>query len=96
MKVIKINPENRKAYSHRQRDPFYQSKQWRTFRESHFKEFPFCVDCASEGVEKLAVILDHIHQRSLGGVDFPDRSGLRGLCRHHDAVRQAEQSKRAR
>lgn len=81
------------GHSSRARDPFYQSKTWKMFRKGYFARHPFCVDCQEEGRNVFAVVLDHIHQRSKGGENFPPDSGLRGLCVHHDAVRQANQSK---
>jgi 5-methylcytosine-specific restriction protein A len=94
MNVIKTTNPSR--WAHRVHDPFYTSKGWIKFRKVYFMEFPNCVDCLKEGRVTDAIILDHIHQRSLGGPDFPDRDGLRGLCRHHDSKRQSQQSKNAR
>lgn len=95
MNIIKpYRPKS--GHDRRIRDAFYQSRAWKTFRKSYFMKHPFCVDCRAEGVEAFAVVLDHIHQRSKGGADFPEDSGLRGLCTHHDAIRQAKQSNQAR
>lgn len=95
MNVIKIN-RNKSGHHNRERDPFYQSKGWKIRRKDYFSRFPWCIDCLAEGIYRLATILDHIWQRSLGGPDFPDDEGFRGLCKHHDAIRQARQSNRAK
>ena len=94
MNIIKIK-RPKSGHWRRVKDPFYQSKMWKSFRESYLREHPNCILCEKEGVSKMAVVLDHIKQRSLGGADF-DTSNVRGLCIHHDAVNQAEQSKRSR
>lgn len=82
------------GHAARPKDPFYQSKNWKLFRKGYFMRHPFCVDCQKEGRNVIGVVLDHIHQRSRGGEDFPPDSGLRGLCIRHDAVRQAQQARR--
>lgn len=80
------------GHATRVHDPFYTSQAWQKYRKAFLADFPFCVDCQNEGVTTMALVVDHIHQRSKGGADFPPFSGLRGLCRHHDSVRQAKQS----
>jgi len=96
MYVIK-RKQGKSGHYKRVADPFYRSKGWVQFRRFYFMRHPFCVDCEAEGKLHIpAVVLDHIEQRSKGGPDFPDDTGLRGLCRHHDAVRQAIQSKQGR
>lgn len=89
---IKIK-SSQSGHSSRAKDLFYQSKTWKMFRKGYFARHPFCVDCQKEGRNVFAVVLDHIWQRSKGGPDYPEDSGLRGLCKHHDSVRQAQQSR---
>lgn len=96
MYVLKRKHKNTGHYN-RVKDNFYRSKQWVQFRKFYFERHPFCSDCEAEGKLHIpGVVLDHIHQRSKGGADFPDDSGLRGLCVHHDAVRQRQQSLESR
>lgn len=94
--IVLKRKRGRSGHHTRVKDSFYQSKGWRSFRKNYFQRYPNCVDCKAEGRIEAAVVLDHIHQRSKGGSDFPDDSGLRGLCVHHDAIRQREQSKEER
>ncbi len=95
MNAKKIRNSSSGHYS-RVRDPFYQSALWRKFRAGYKQRHPYCVDCEEKGIITEMVVLDHIHQRSKGGADFPDDSGLRGLCVSCDAIRQAEQSKKSK
>lgn len=95
MKALKINPASSGHYS-RVKDPFYHSKVWRKFSRNYLDRNPNCVDCLARGIVSLAVITDHIRQRSKGGPDFPPDNGLRGLCRSCDGRRQAIQAKRSR
>ena len=72
------------------KDSFYWSKTWRDFRKKYLARHPFCVvpNCG-----ELATHLDHIIPRSRGGADFPDDSGLQGLCAAHHNTKTAAHDK---
>jgi 5-methylcytosine-specific restriction endonuclease McrA len=92
MNVIK---PNRKRYNKGNRDPYYQSSNWKRLKKQAEAELPTtCPMCKAEGVIKEGDVWDHIKQRALGGKD--EISNLRKLCFHHDAVNRAIQSNRAR
>ena len=55
----------------------------------------WCVECQAEGVQTLAVVVDHRIPLWQGGSNEP--SNLQGLCKaHHDAKTALEAGQRAR
>jgi hypothetical protein len=92
MNVIKLN---RKTYYKSQRDPYYQSSEWKKLKkQAEANLSTLCPMCKEEGVVKEGNVWDHDRQRRLGGKD--ELTNLRKLCFHHDAVNRAHQSNRSR
>jgi 5-methylcytosine-specific restriction protein A len=57
------------------------------------KEHPYCVHCLAEGVQRLAVEVDHIIPVAQGGGD--DYANTQSLCRaHHQAKSARERARR--
>lgn len=92
MEVIKTKKKERTGAP---KDPFYNSKQWRQFRNHYIKQNPYCVECAKKGRVELSTVADHIQQRSQGGMDF-EYSNLQALCDRCHNIKRAEESKRAK
>jgi 5-methylcytosine-specific restriction endonuclease McrA len=95
MNIIKIN-RSKSNHSKRQRDPFYQGKQWKNTKAIAETEVSkLCPFCLEEGVKTIGTVLDHIIQRKLGGSDT-DMKNFRWLCKKHDAINQARQANRSK
>lgn len=83
------------------RDPYYQSKAWKSLRAQHRSgktTMPdgyillniYCVDCYLESKRIIeGPHCDHIVQRKLGGKD--DLTNLQTQCDHHHAVKSAKE-----
>jgi 5-methylcytosine-specific restriction protein A len=63
----------------------YRTVRWARLREQHMREYPFCVDCLSEGIKRPWDELDHDvpHHGSL--TLFWDPNNLKGRCSPHHA-----------
>lgn len=71
------------------RDPFYQTKEWRSNANMHLTTHPLCVLCERlDNRITAAIISDHIIPINKGG-DKWDWNNRQGLCRHHNAVKTA-------
>lgn len=70
------------------RDPFYQSKEWRTFRNTYIAQHPLCVLCTADGKTEVARVVDHKTPLKKGGQMW-DHSNLQGLCFRHNAIKTA-------
>jgi 5-methylcytosine-specific restriction protein A len=88
--------KNQRRYN---RDPFYNSTEWKNVKKS-FKmgktrlpdgrEVPnnLCLECYKEGKIKQGYAIDHIVRIKDGG-SRTDYSNLQNLCEHHHAVKSA-------
>ena len=68
---------------------------WRKLRAEHLAREPFCRGCLAEGVERMAVMVDH----RVSIKDAPERrldpSNLQSLCwKHHNSKTQKERHRR--
>lgn len=72
----------------------YRSKRWYVLaRKVKFDE-PMCRHCAAEGVDRVAVDVDHIVPLDQGG-DPWSRANLQPLCKSHHSIKtRAERSAR--
>ena len=69
------------------KDPYYQTKEWKQIRAYKFQLNPLCEDCQDEGKTTPTHTIDHIVPRKQGGSDSIDN--LRSRCKHHNAVKTA-------
>lgn len=89
LKGISILPKMRKNKGYNgSGDKFYQSKEWREFRNNYLTMHPLCKICADEGKTELATVLDHIQPIRQGGSVWAEYN-LQGLCTHHNAIKTA-------
>jgi len=70
------------------RDPFYQTKEWRDFRNNYMMMHPLCVMCERDGRTSIAYALDHIVPINKGGAIWSE-ANLQGLCLRHNAQKTA-------
>jgi len=80
-------PRTSKGYSG-SRDPFYQTKQWRVFRDHYLQLNPLCTICSEEDRDTEATVVDHRIPIKQGGAMW-DYNNLQGLCKHHNAIKTA-------
>lgn len=73
------------------KDPYYQSKEWKQLRAYKLSLNPLCEDCEDIGQTTEATVIDHIIPRKQGGKDTIDN--LRSRCKHHNAVKTAYDNK---
>lgn len=88
------------------RDPFYNSTQWKRTRESFKLGFSMlhngnkvsntlCYECASSGKTVTGQAIDHITQIKECG-SRTDHNNLMNLCSHHHAVKSANEGNRTK
>jgi 5-methylcytosine-specific restriction protein A len=58
------------------------------------KENPYCTTCAAEGLQRLAVEVDHIVPVHRGGSD--NYANLAGTCKAHHKVKTASEERQRR
>ena len=82
-------------------DPFYQSAIWKQTRKAFInstttidgKEVSnaICIECYKLGHTEPVHTVDHIHRIKAGG-DRTDHSNLQSLCKHHHAIKSANEA----
>ena len=86
LKGITILPKQRKTKGYQgSNDPFYISKEWKSFRLAYLTKHPLCKIC-TEPTE--AIVLDHIQPIKQGGSVWSEYN-LQGLCRSCNAKKTA-------
>lgn len=96
--------KERSSYPKTTSDPYYHSQHWKRTRESHINGYTqvgayslsnrFCIQCYEEtGKHNAMHTVDHpIPLKEGGSKDQP----LRSLCKHHNAVKTAQDGNRQR
>lgn len=88
LKGITIAPKLRTRKYNASKDKFYQSKEWRSFREQYLIVHPLCKICTEQGRTTEATVLDHVQPINQGGAVWADYN-LQGLCKSCNAKKTA-------
>ncbi len=75
---------------YKERNRFYQRKEWKTVRALKLQLDPLCKACRTQGRLTAAEVVDHIVQISRGGSQL-DQDNLQSLCKScHNAKTMRE------
>lgn len=89
LKGITIAPKVKKTKGYNgSGDPFYQSKEWKSFRALYLSTHPLCNICEQQGRTTAATVLDHIQPIKQGGSVWKEYN-LQGLCKSCNARKTA-------
>jgi hypothetical protein len=90
------NPNGQRRYN---RDPFYNSQEWKRTKQAFklgYTELPdgrrvsntMCLECFKKGKVSAGYAIDHVVRIKDGG-ERTDFKNLQNLCEHHHAVKSA-------
>jgi len=89
LKGISILPKIRTSKGYNgSKDSFYQTKQWKDFRQQYLSQYPLCKICTEQGRTNEATVLDHIQPIKQGGAIWAQYN-LQGLCKSCNAKKTA-------
>lgn len=75
---------------YRERNRFYQRKEWKNVRKLQLALEPLCRECRKAGKLTAAVIVDHVVTIANGGAEL-ELSNLQSLCKsHHDGKTRSD------
>lgn len=66
--------------------------EWRSASKSYLLQYPFCAECARNGVRTMATLVDHIVSIRRAPHRRMNRSNWQSLCTHcHSSVKQRQE-----
>ena len=67
------------SFDYKERNRFYQSKEWKLARAIRLDSEPMCRNCRASGILSAASVVDHIVAIEAGG-SMLDQDNLQSLC----------------